>query len=146
MTAVQKVIFGIIFVSLNFFSFSFAHSQDAANLEDNFSRTNHSVRINGENIPYEAIAGTMIINDDMGNPIAKLYSTTYRRTDVDDLSTRPITFAYNGGPGSASIWLHMGGIGPKRVKYDDDGFAPHPPYSTIENEYSILETTEPGIH
>ncbi|MCC3860465.1 S10 family peptidase [Pseudemcibacter aquimaris] len=110
--------------------------------DNNFVETDHVIEIGGNKIPYKAIAGTMTIDDENGNPVASVYSTTYKRTDTDDNSTRPITFAFNGGPGSASIWLHMGGIGPKRVKYDDEGFAPQPPYSVIENEYSILEDTD----
>jgi carboxypeptidase C (cathepsin A) len=71
-----------------------------------------------------------------------MFFVAYTRDDVTDKSTRPISFAYNGGPGSATIWLHLGVLGPKRVQMGMEGFQPAPPYSLVENEHSILDVTD----
>ena len=77
--------------------------------------TDHTIHINGETIAYTATASTTLLKNAAGEPIGLMYSVAYTRSDVKDLSTRPISFFYNGGPGSASMWLHMGAFGPRRV-------------------------------
>ena len=79
------------------------------------SVTDHTIKLAGQSIPYKAIAQTILLKDDKGESTALVYSTAYIRSDVKDPSTRPIAFLYNGGPGSSSVWLHMGSFGPRRV-------------------------------
>ena len=110
--------------------------------EPKSSRTQHQVRIDGQVIRYTATAGWMIMKDDADKPIARFGYTAYTRDGVADLARRPVTFAYNGGPGSSSIWLHMGILGPRRVVVNDAGYAPPPPSQRVENEYSVLDVTD----
>ena len=70
--------------------------------------SDHTIKINGQSIAYKAVASTTLLKDEKGEPTALIYSTAYTRSDTKDFSQRPIAFLYNGGPGSASIWLHMG--------------------------------------
>ena len=79
------------------------------------SVTDHSIKIGGQTIVYKATAATILLKNEKDEPTALLYSTAYTRSDVKDVSQRPIAFVYNGGPGSASVWLHMGSFSPKRV-------------------------------
>src|SRR6266478_8796505 len=78
------------------------------------SSTEHSIKIGGQAIPYKAVAQTIMLKNEKEEPQALIYSTSYFRTDSKD-PARPISFIYNGGPGSASVWLHMGAFGPRRV-------------------------------
>ena len=77
--------------------------------------SNHSIVVDGETVAYEAVVGSVILRDNEANATGELFYTGYFRTNGGDPSTRPIIFAYNGGPGSASFWLHMGIMGPRRV-------------------------------
>jgi carboxypeptidase C (cathepsin A) len=77
--------------------------------------SDHTIKINNQSIAYKATASTTLLKDEKGEPTALIYSTAYTRSDSKDFSRRPIAFIYNGGPGSASIWLHMGAFGPRRV-------------------------------
>ncbi len=104
--------------------------------------TGHTVTIDGKEVPYEARTGTLILKEEDGTKKASVFFVYYRRTDVDDVAARPITFAYNGGPGSSSVWLHMGVFGPKRVLMDDEGRALPPPYRLVDNDQSILDLTD----
>ena len=104
--------------------------------------TQHSVRIDGQTIRYTATAGWLILKNDKGEPHARFGYTAYLREDVPDSSQRPIMFAFNGGPGSSSVWLHMGILGPRRVRTVDTAFTPPPPYSYVNNEYSIVDATD----
>jgi carboxypeptidase C (cathepsin A) len=106
------------------------------------SVTEHTIRLNGQTVPYRATAATMLLHDDDGEPIGSLYSTAYTRTDVDDLSTRPIAFVYNGGPGSASAWLHMGAFGPRRIVVTDPEATPPAPYRLVANEGSPIDVAD----
>lgn len=103
--------------------------------------TTHTVNIQGKKISYDAIAGTMHLKDGEGATKASVFYIAYSKEEADPLSDRPITFCFNGGPGSSSIWLHMGVFGPKRVKLDEFGYG-QPPYHTIENNFSILDLTD----
>jgi len=105
------------------------------------STTSHQVRIDGHTIRYTAIAGTTILKNDDGEPLANFGYTAYLKDDVTDLSSRPIMFAYNGGPGSSSIWLHMGVLGPVIVTTEDAGFT-GPPFKRTANEFSIIDRTD----
>ena len=106
------------------------------------SRTQHQVRIGGEVVRYTATAGWLIMKDDEGKPIARFGYTAYTRDGVEDLARRPVMFAYNGGPGSSSIWLHMGILGPRRVVVSDPGYSPPPPSQRVDNEFSVLDVTD----
>lgn len=106
-----------------------------------FSETDHEITINGKIIPYRAVAGNLILKDDKGNPKASIFYISYTKKDPQANSNRPITFCFNGGPGSSSVWLHLGAFGPKRVQLTEKGEA-IPPYHLIENEYSILDFTD----
>ncbi len=113
-----------------------------ADAKDKISTTQHSVTIGGQTISYTARAGTMIMRDEEGKPRASFFFTSYTK-DGADPSRRPVTYTFNGGPGSSSVWLHMGAFGPKRVVYaDDEGHAAKPPYRTVDNEGSILDVTD----
>jgi len=106
------------------------------------SATQHQVQIDGKTVDYTATAGWLILENDEGEPIARFGYTAYTKNGVEDLSRRPIMFAYNGGPGSSSIWLHMGVLGPQRVVVEDEGYAPPPPAKRIDNGSSIIDVTD----
>ena len=109
---------------------------------DQISTTQHSVTIDGQAINYTARAGTIVMKDEEGTAKASFFFVSYTR-DGADPARRPITFTFNGGPGSSSVWLHMGAFGPKRVAYrDDEGHAATPPYRTVDNEDSLLDVTD----
>ena len=114
--------------------------------EDKLSVTHHTVTINGEEIRYTATTGTLILKEEVNKegekPKAAVFFIAYTRDDVKDPATRPITFSFNGGPGSSSVWLHLGVLGPRRVKPDENGELPEPPYQLTNNECSILDKTD----
>ena len=107
---------------------------------DNLVVTKHTTTIDGKTIDYTATTGTVVMDTDMGQ--YEIFMTAYTLDGVEDPSTRPITFAYNGGPGSASLWLHMGALGPERVKVDDNGKLLGLPTLSEPNEYSLLDVTD----
>ncbi len=106
------------------------------------SVTEHSIRIGGQSIPYKATASTTLLKNDKGEPTALVYSTAYARDDGKDPSERPIAFLYNGGPGSSSVWLHMGAFGPRRVVTENAAATPPAPYKIHDNEYSLLDKAD----
>ncbi|MGH7234297.1 MAG: S10 family serine carboxypeptidase-like protein, partial [Candidatus Saccharimonadales bacterium] len=104
--------------------------------------THHNITLDGKTINYTASAGYMPIKDKYGKLLARIFYVAYT-ADGQQAGKRPITFAFNGGPGSSSIWLHMGAISPVRVHFaDDSGNAPAPPYTYGENENSWLSFTD----
>jgi len=104
--------------------------------------TRHEVTIGGQKIRYTATVGWLIMKDDAGKPIARFGYTAYTRDGVKDLAQRPVLFAFNGGPGSSSIWLHMGILGPRRVVVSDPDYSPPPPSQRVDNEFSVLDVTD----
>jgi carboxypeptidase C (cathepsin A) len=110
--------------------------------KEEIKETSHEITINGAVIKYRAIAGTMPLKEDIEKPKATIFYIAYTRTDVKDPGSRPITFSFNGGPGSSSVWLHLGLLGPRRVPMQDDGEALPPPYHLVDNEYSLLDKTD----
>jgi carboxypeptidase C (cathepsin A) len=106
------------------------------------SVTEHHFSAAGRLFDYTATAGTLIIRDDDDRPIASIGYIAYTRKPGKDGAQRPIMFAFNGGPGSSSLWLHMGVLGPKRVVVSDPGPTPNAPYRTVENEYSVLDKSD----
>ena len=115
--------------------------EEAASLpEDNLSVTQHSTTINGKTIDYTATAGTMVMSTDFGQ--YEIFYTAYTVNGVEDMSQRPLTFAFNGGPGSASLWLHMGLLGPQRINVNAEGKLDQIPVGYKPNPYSILDLTD----
>src|SRR5579859_5516967 len=103
--------------------------------------THHSARIGGQQISYTATAATYVIKSDDGVPKASMFYVAYTKEGVSDVSKRPISFVYNGGPGSASLFTHMG-MGPKRVALTPDGHGMPAPYTVVDNEDSFLDATD----
>ena len=113
-----------------------------APVTDQVSTTQHTVRVGNEIVRYTARAGTIVLKDDEGEPRASFFHVAYTK-DGADPETRPVVFTFNGGPGSSSVWLHMGAFGPKRVLYkNDEGHAAAPPYRMADNEYTILDVAD----
>jgi len=103
--------------------------------------TNHAVNVNGKSIPYKATAGTLPVWDEEGKPIAGLFYTYYERSDISNRDKRPLVISFNGGPGSASVWMHIAYTGPVVLNIDDEGY-PVQPYGYKENPYSILDVAD----
>jgi len=110
--------------------------------EEKTSQTEHSLKIGGQEIKYTATAGTILLKLEDGTPKASVFYIAYTKDDVSDTSKRPVTFTFNGGPGSASIWLHLGAFGPRRVEMGDAGSLLPPPYKLVNNESSLLDLTD----
>ncbi len=110
--------------------------------KEEISQTQHTVVVNGEEIRYTATAGTLVLKEDGGDARASIFFIAYTRDGVDDAGSRPLTFSFNGGPGSSSVWLHLGVLGPRRVLLNEDGSAPPPPYRLVDNEFSLLDVTD----
>jgi carboxypeptidase C (cathepsin A) len=106
------------------------------------SVTDHSIKIGSQTIPYKATAATILIKNEKDEPTALIYSTAYTRSDVKDSSQRPIAFVYNGGPGSSSVWLHMGSFSPKRVVTVNAEATPPAPYKLTDNANCLLDKTD----
>ncbi|WP_046367238.1 S10 family peptidase [Flavihumibacter petaseus] len=103
--------------------------------------TDHEVTIKGQKVPYKATAGTLPVWDEEGKTIAGLFYTYYERSDVKDRDARPLVISFNGGPGTASVWMHLAYTGPKLLKIDDEGY-PVQPYGYKDNPYSILDVAD----
>ncbi len=128
--------------------------------EDNLSITHRTVTIAGKEIRYTATTGTMILKEEIdepddGNgqpqtekPKAAIFFTAYTldkdksTPSAEHRKTRPLTFSFNGGPGSSSVWLHLGLLGPRRVKMSDEGEMLPPPFELVDNEFSLLDLTD----
>jgi carboxypeptidase C (cathepsin A) len=102
----------------------------------------HTVTIGGRTIPYTATAGTLTLRDDDGKPIASMFYVAYVADRAKGEGDRPITFFYNGGPGSSSMWLHMGSFGPRRVVTSAPNPTPAAPFAVVNNENSLLDKTD----
>src|SRR5262249_13139133 len=109
--------------------------------EEKISQTSHTLRIGGREIRYTATTGTLPIRLDNGRIAARMFFVAYTQ-DGEDAASRPISFLYNGGPGSPSVYLHLGSFGPRRVRMGDEGTQPAPPSRLIDNENSLLDTTD----
>jgi carboxypeptidase C (cathepsin A) len=104
-------------------------------------QTHHTITVNGRTLRYTATAGRMPIKDATGKIDAEMFFVAYT-LDGADPSKRPLTFSYNGGPGSASIWLHMGALGPRTVVMQPEGWMPEAPYRLHDNQYTPLDATD----
>ncbi|MFV1988093.1 MAG: S10 family peptidase [Gemmatimonadota bacterium] len=105
-------------------------------------QTSHSIVMNGETVAYDAVVGSIILRDDEENPTGELFYTSYMRTNAGAPGQRPLIFSYNGGPGSASFWLHMGVMGPRRVVTPNVGQQAPPPYPLVDNEHTLLDVAD----
>ena len=102
-----------------------------------------SVTIAGSKVDYQVTTAKLVLEKDDGSPRASIFHVSYLRKDGGDLSQRPVMFAFNGGPGSSAVWLHLGVLGPKRVELPGDGtLPPVPPARLVENASSILDVTD----
>jgi carboxypeptidase C (cathepsin A) len=119
--------------------------------KDNLVQSKHSIKIGGKAISYTVTTGTIVLKEDVADkdkdtevekPRAQIFFIAYTKDGVKDNGKRPITFSFNGGPGSSSVWLHMGVLGPRRVVLTDDGELPPPPFQLTDNQYSILDDTD----
>ena len=133
----MKKIITIIALIISFFS----HSQKRELPVDTIVITNHTTTIKGEKISYQAQTGTQPVWDIDGNPIASLFYTYYKRTNIKNVNERPLIFSFNGGPGSASVWMHLAYTGPKILKIDEEGY-PTQPYGYKSNPNSILDVAD----
>ncbi len=104
--------------------------------------THHSATIGGQQVSYDATVGNIILRDEKDEPIGELVYTAYTRTGAGAGPQRPLLFAYNGGPGSSSVWVHMGLLGPRRVDIPDAEHAPPPPYHLVDNSWSMLDVAD----
>ncbi len=118
--------------------------------QDQLSTTQHSIRIAGKELRYSVTCGTVVLREESEKygtseghkPKASVFFVAYTREGVTDRKQRPITFSFNGGPGSSSVWLHLGLLGPKRVEMGDAGTLTPPPYRLVDNEHTLLQTSD----
>jgi len=125
-----------------------AKSEEATDKEEHYDVsevppvvTHHTISVGGRSLAYTATAGRLPIKRDDGKIEAEMFFVAYT-LDGQDAAKRPLTFAFNGGPGSASIWLHMGALGPKRVVLQQNGFMPASPYRVEDNPDTLLDRSD----
>lgn len=140
----QSFFFISLFVAcICFSSSSFGQNEDSiAAGKPWLTSTTHSIKIDNKIINYTAKAGTLILKDETGSLLAAIGYTAYTLDSKADMSKRPVTFSYNGGPGSSSIWLHMGIMGPRRVVVNDPSPNGPAPYTLEDNNYSLLDVSD----
>ncbi len=125
--------------SIGFALPSVASTRDA--IVDEHTITEHRTTINGERVRYTAEVGTQPVWDENGMPTATLFYTYYKRTDAGPSESRPLLISFNGGPGSASVWMHVAYTGPMILNIDDEGY-PVQPYGVRQNPYSVLDVAD----
>jgi carboxypeptidase C (cathepsin A) len=112
-------------------------------VSDKLFVTEHEIKVDGKPLKYRATAGTIAMKDEAGKHKADVFSVAYEKLPIDsDRSTRPITYVFNGGPGAAAVWLHLGTAGPKRLKLTENGEVPPPPNTVVDNEFTWLRATD----
>jgi carboxypeptidase C (cathepsin A) len=121
---------------------------------DHLVETKHTLTLPGFEMRYTVTTGVIVLKQETEKkgeqegvsegekPKATFFFAAYTRDDVGDKAKRPLTFSFNGGPGSSSVWLHLGALGPRRVLMDDEGFALPPPYRLVDNEHTLLDLTD----
>lgn len=114
----------------------------AAPVEEREVKTSHSVEVDGQTINYDATAGTLTLRNDEGKPTASIFYVAYTKPRAEGEEERPLTFFFNGGPGSASLWLHMGSFAPVRVPTEGPEITGPPPYDYGPNPYSLIDKTD----
>lgn len=118
-----------------------ARAEEPPKGKDHASVTKQTITIDGKKIDYEATAGTLTIKDEEGKPQANMFYMAYIKSG-EDAGKRPLTFCFNGGPGSSSVWLHLGAFGPRRVAMTDEGQALPAPVKLVESEGCLLDLTD----
>ncbi len=131
----------VIIICLAFIAAHTIAAQDIALPADTTVVTSHSITIKGKPVSYTATCGTQPVWNEDGKTIASLFFTYYQKSGIKDQSERPLVISFNGGPGSASVWMHVAYTGPYRLNIDDEGF-PVQPYGVRENPYSILDIAD----
>jgi len=114
----------------------------ADDIKETQSVTHHKLKLGGAEIAYTATAGTLLLRAEDGKKRASIFYVAYTKDGVDDAAARPITFSFNGGPGSSSVWLHLGVFGPRRVDMGPEGFDLTPPCKLVDNAESWLDLTD----
>jgi carboxypeptidase C (cathepsin A) len=104
--------------------------------------TQHTLKVNGQELNYTATTGYLTLREENGKERANIFFIAYTKRGVTDPATRPVTFSFNGGPGSSSVWLHLGALGPRRILMTDEGQALRPPYQLVDNEHTWLTDTD----
>ncbi|HWU38557.1 MAG TPA: hypothetical protein VN203_12995, partial [Candidatus Acidoferrum sp.] len=104
--------------------------------------THHEIRSGGKALKYTATAGLMPIKNADGDTEAHIFFMAYTLDNAPTRAHRPLTFCFNGGPGSSSVWLHMGAIGPRRVRLQSNGDMPRPPFELEDNQETWLDRTD----
>lgn len=145
----QNVVVSVAAISLLVITGLPVHAQEpspargrTSETNEEWSHTRHSIRVGSETIPYTANAGTTAIKNEDGELIGLMYSVAYVRSDAAEKGARPVTFLFNGGPGSASMWLHMGSVGPRRVVTTNEKYTPPAPYTIVDNSETLLHRTD----
>lgn len=118
-----------------------ATAQDRSPVVDDATSQTDVVTIGGQRVPYRVTTGTQPVWNEDGEPIASVFYVYYERTDVRDRASRPLVISFNGGPGSASVWMHIGYTSPRFLRIDDEGY-PVQPYGVTANEHSILDVAD----
>ncbi|RYG26557.1 peptidase S10 [bacterium] len=117
--------------------------QGQTEVQPDWIKKDHVATLAGQSVKYQTVAGLMPIRSRNGDIEGRIYFTSYKRTDLPAGTKRPLTFVFNGGPGSASVWLHLGLAGPKRPKMGSkEGFMPPPPYELVPNDDSLLPESD----
>jgi len=119
-------------------------------IKDQLVVTHHEISIGGQDIRYTVTTGTVVLKEETSReadyegeqPKAQFFFVAYTKDGIDDPAARPLTFSFNGGPGSSSVWLHLGLLGPRRVVMTDEGDLPRPPFQLVDNQYSLLDATD----
>ena len=132
----------LLILALSFFLVGYSQKEKDTLPKAEISTTLQSVNINGKTIYLTAKAGTFQVRDENNEPIALMGHTYYTKDSKTRNNRRPIVFAFNGGPGSSSFWLHMGVLGPKRIVVNDPESTPAAPYKLVNNNFSILDVAD----
>jgi carboxypeptidase C (cathepsin A) len=119
-----------------------AKASETTQPKEESSTTDHIIHLGGQTISYKANASTTLLKNDKDEPVASIFSVAYTRSDIKDLSQRPIAFVYNGGPGASSAWLHVGAFGPRRVVTQNAAPTGPGPYHLIDNGNCLLDKTD----
>jgi carboxypeptidase C (cathepsin A) len=104
--------------------------------------TRHELKIGAQVLKYSVTTGLLPIKNEAGKTEANIFFMAYVADRTGGPDRRPLMFSFNGGPGSSSVWLHLGALGPKRVKMQEDGMMPSPPYRLVDNEHTWLDQTD----
>ena len=115
---------------------------DKVELKDELVITEHEVTVNGQVLQYSVTTGTLVMKEEDGKAKASIFFIAYTKSGVNDISQRPLTISFNGGPGSSSVWLHLGLLGPRRVLSGDVNTLQRPPYRLVDNEHTLLTETD----